>query len=122
MVLSTQESRQHSRTNIGGIIMKNLIKQVFHSPKFVVGFVIFFIMFFMIIFYPLFITADPLDMVGGLFYKPGTYVAVKDVLETEPYTLKINTSSVKLKSISIADKQSMADWLTKYGNVKKTEI
>lgn len=102
--------------------MRNLIKQVFHSPKFVVGFVIFIIMFFMIIFYPLFITADPLDMVGGLFYKPGTYVAVKDVLQTDEYTLKINTSSVKFKSISTADKQSMADWLIKFGNVKKSEI
>ena len=102
--------------------MKNLIKQVFHSPKFVVGFVIFIILFFMIIFYPLFITADPLEMVGGLFYKPGTYVAVKDVVQTNEYTLKINTASVKLKSISIADKQSMVDWLIKFGNVKKTEV
>ena len=59
--------------------MKDMIKQVFHSSKFVVGFVIFMIMFFMIIFYPLFIKTDPLDMVGGLFYKPGTYIAVKDV-------------------------------------------
>ncbi|MGV8981594.1 ABC transporter permease [Clostridium sp.] len=102
--------------------MKNLIKQVFHSPKFVVGFVIFIILFFMIIFYPLFITADPLDMIGGLFYKPGTYVAVKDVIQTDEYTLKINTSAVKIKSISVADKQSMADWLIKFGNVKKSEI
>ena len=102
--------------------MKNLIKQVFHSPKFVVGFVIFIILFFMIIFYPLFITADPLDMIGGLFNKPGTYVAVKDVLQTDEYILKINTSSVKFKSISIADKQSMANWLIKFGNIKKSEI
>jgi ABC-type dipeptide/oligopeptide/nickel transport system permease subunit len=123
MVLSIQGLRQHSRTNIGGIIiMKNLIKQVFHSPKFVIGFVLFIIMFFMIIFYPLFITADPLEMVGGLFYKPGTYVAVKDVIETNEYTLKINTTSVKFKSISVQDRQSMVDWLIKFGNVKKTEI
>ncbi|MGH4052894.1 MAG: ABC transporter permease [Clostridium sp.] len=102
--------------------MKNLIKQVFHSPKFVIGFVIFIIIFFMIIFYPLFIKADPLDMVGGLFYKPGTYVAVKDVVQTNEYTLKINTDSARLKSISIADKQSMADWLIRFANVKKTEV
>jgi len=102
--------------------MKNLIKQVFHSPKFVVGFVIFIVIFFMIIFYPLFIKADPLDMVGGLFNKPGTYVAVKDVVQTDEYTLKINTALARLKSISIADKQSMVDWLIKFGNVKKTEV
>lgn len=102
--------------------MKDMIKQVFHSSKFVVGFVIFMIMFFMIIFYPLFIKTDPLDMVGGLFYKPGTYIAVKDVLQTDDYTLKINSASVQLKAISTADRQSMADWLIKFGNVKKSEV
>lgn len=122
MGLLIQESRQHSRTNIGGVFMKDMIKQVFHSSKFVVGFVIFMIMFFMIIFYPLFITADPLDMVGGLFYKPGTYIAVKDVLQTNDYTLKINAASVQLKAISTVDRQSMADWLIKFGNVKKSEV
>ncbi|WP_298838557.1 ABC transporter permease [Clostridium sp.] len=102
--------------------MKDMIKQVFHSSKFVVGFVIFMIMFFMIIFYPLFIKTDPLDMVGGLFYKPGTYIAVKDVLQTDDYTLKINSASVQLKAISTTDRQSMADWLIKFGNVKKSEV
>jgi ABC-type dipeptide/oligopeptide/nickel transport system permease subunit len=102
--------------------MKNMVKQVFHSPKFIVGFVIFVSMLTMIIFYPLFINADPLNMIGGLFYKPGTYVSVKDAVETKEYTLKINTISTKLNSVSKEDKDSMADWLIRFGNVKKSEI
>jgi len=123
MDLSTHELKQISKTDIGGgIIMKNMIKQVFHSSKFVIGFVIFIVLLCTIIFYPLLVTDDPLSMVGGLFYKPGTYVSVKDVAQTDQYTLKINTSSVKLQSISKADKESMASWLIKFGNVKKSEI
>jgi ABC-type dipeptide/oligopeptide/nickel transport system permease subunit len=121
MVLSTQESKQHSRTE-RRVIMKNMLRQVFHSPKFIVGFVIFMVMLLTMIFYPLFVKADPLQMIGGLFYKPGTYVSVKDVVQTNEYTLKINTASVKLKSISNADRKSMADWLIRFGNVKKSDI
>ena len=102
--------------------MKNRIRQVFHSSKFVMGFVIFILLLFTIIFYPLFITADPLQMIGGLFYKPGTYVSVKDVVQTDEYTLKIDTVSAKLKTISKAERQSMADWLVRFGNVEKSEI
>jgi len=102
--------------------MKNMIKQVFHSPKFIVGFVIFMTMLLTIVFYPLFIRSDPLDMIGGLFYKPGTYVSVKDTVQLNEYTLKINAVSAKLKSTSKEDIASMSDWLVKFGNVKKSEI
>lgn len=102
--------------------MKNIIKQVFHSPKFTVGFVIFIVMLLTIVFYPLFIKADPLDMIGGLFYKPGTYISVKDAVQVNEQTLKIDTTSSKLNSISREDRESMANWLIKFGNVKKSEI
>lgn len=102
--------------------MKNMIKQVFHSSRFIVGFVIFMAILLTIIFYPLIVTTDPLNMVGGLFYKPGTYVSVKDVIQADKYTLKLDTTSKELESISKEDRQSMADWLVKFGNVKKTEI
>lgn len=122
MVLSTLELKQYSRTKIGDDIMKNMIKQVFHSPKFIVGFVIFMVMLLTIIFYPLFVASDPRQMVGGLFYKPGTYVSVKDTVQSQEYTLKIDTTSARLNSISKEDRQSMADWLVRFGNVKKSEI
>ncbi len=102
--------------------MKNMIRQVFHSPRFVIGFVIFMFMLLTIIFYPLLVRTDPLEMIGGLFYKPGTYLSVKDVAQMNEYNLKINTVSAKLKSISNEDKTSMVNWLTSFGNVKKSEI
>ncbi len=51
--------------------MKNTIRQVFHSGKFLVGFYIFLFILLLCIIYPLIITYDPLEMVGsGNFYKP----------------------------------------------------
>lgn len=102
--------------------MKNLIKQVFHSPKFTVGFVLFVIILFTIIFYPVFVRDDPLKMIGGLFDKPGKYIAVEDVIQATPEDLKVDTTAAKLKSITADERQSMADWLVKFGNVKKSDI
>lgn len=102
--------------------MKNLIKQVFHSPRFVIGFGIFMFMLLTIIIYPIFMQDDPLQMIGGLFNKPGKYISVNDVVQVNPTGLKIDTSSAKLNSITAKERQSMADWLVKFGNVDKSEI
>lgn len=95
---------------------------MFHSPRFVVGFVIFIIMLLTIIFYPLFVRADPLQMIGSLFNKPGTYISVSDAINTDSITLKIDASAAKLKSLTTAEKKSMADWLAKFSSVDKSEI
>ena len=51
--------------------MKNTIKQIFHSGKFVTGFVIFLAILLTIIIYPLVVAKDPLAMIGnGNFFKP----------------------------------------------------
>ena len=51
--------------------MKHTLRQVFHSPKFVVGFSIFAAMLLLVVLYPLFITADPLEIIGqGTFFEP----------------------------------------------------
>ncbi|MDP4088971.1 MAG: ABC transporter permease [Bacillota bacterium] len=102
--------------------MKNLIKQVFHSPKFVAGFTIFAAMLLLIIFYPIFVKDDPLKMIGGLFNKPGKYISVSDVVQTTSVDLKIDSSAAKLKSLTTEEKQSMSDWLVKFGNVKKSDV
>ena len=53
--------------------MKNTIKQIFHSGKFVTGFVIFLAILLTIIIYPFVVAKDPLAMIGnGNFFKPGT--------------------------------------------------
>ncbi len=105
--------------------MKNTIKQAFHSSKFVTGFVIFMFVLVTIFVYPLIVTRDPLEMVGqGNFFKPGTYVAVSDVVGTNSnYRLNVDTSAAKLETgLSVENRAMMADWLEKYGEVPASDI
>ena len=76
--------------------MKNTLRQVFHSSKFVAGFVIFVAILLLIIFYPLFNPGDPLQMIGvGTFAKPGTYVSLYDSVTTDTETLKLPEAADK---------------------------
>ncbi len=104
--------------------MKNQIKQILHSPKFVIGFVIFMALFLTTIIYPLVVTDNPLEMIGqGNFFKPGTYIGVADTIDTNSYALNINASFNKLeKNLEIEDRVAMAEWLEKFGNVSLSEI
>lgn len=104
--------------------MKNTLRQVFHSPKFVIGFIIFAGLLLTTIFYPLIVKADPLEMVGnGNFFKPGTYVSVKDAVEGSRYTLNIDVKASSMDSkISPEDKESMKEWLVKFGGIAEADI
>lgn len=104
--------------------MKNQIKQIFRSPKFVIGFVIFMVLLLMTIVYPLIVTDDPLQMIGqGNFFKPGTYIGVADAVNTDAYTLNIDASSDRLeKNLDIEERGAMADWLEQFGSVSADEI
>jgi ABC-type dipeptide/oligopeptide/nickel transport system permease subunit len=104
--------------------MKNTIKQVFHSGKFLVGFIIFFIIFLTCIFYPLIVRTDPLAMVGnGNFFAPGTYISQEEAATEEPYSLNVDASSAKLQAaLSVDDLSAMQQWLIKYGGVKESDI
>ena len=44
--------------------MKNTLRQIFHSSKFVVGFAIFVIILLIMFIYPLINPGDPLEMIG----------------------------------------------------------
>ena len=56
--------------------MKNTLRQIFHSPKFVVGFGIFVFILLIMLIYPMFNPGNPLEMIGvGTFASPGTYVS-----------------------------------------------
>ncbi len=104
--------------------MKQTIKNLFHSPKFVIGFVIFFGMLLFTLIYPWFVTADPLEMVGqGNFFKPGTYVSVKDTVDSKQYTLNIKAKAGNVGAL-LSDKQKtdMRDWLVKYGGISQEEM
>lgn len=95
--------------------MKNTLRQVFHSPKFVVGFVIFGLIVLMMIFYPLFNPGNPLEMIGvGTFAKPGTYVSLYDSVSTTTNTFNLSDADDKrlAKLLSDSDRVQMVNWLT----------
>lgn len=103
--------------------MKNTLKQIFHDKKFIMGFIIFIAILATIIIYPLVVAYSPLEMVGGLFYKPGTYVSVSDTVESKNYSFKMDTSAVKLESaLSMEDRSQMGTWLENYASVDIKDI
>lgn len=98
--------------------MKNTLRQVFHSGKFVVGFSIFAAILLMMIIYPLFNPGNPLEMIGvGTFAKPGTYVSLYDSLSTETSTLKLSDAEDKrmAKNLADEDRVSIIKWLDAVG-------
>ena len=95
--------------------MKNTIRQVFHSSKFVTGFVIFMIILLTMFIYPLINPGNPLEMIGvGTFAKPGTYVSLYDASRTSKDTLRLPDADEKRlnKLLSDADRVSMVEWFT----------
>lgn len=104
--------------------MKNTLRNIFHSPKFVTGFIIFFGMLLFTLIYPWVVTADPLAMVGqGNFFKPGTYVSVKDAVESKQYTLNLKAKAGNVgERLSADQKKDMRDWLVKFGGISQEEM
>jgi len=98
--------------------MKNTIRQVFHSSKFVVGFVIFASVLLMILVYPLLNPGDPLDMIGlGTFAKPGTYVSLYDSVSTQTSTFNLRDADAKRLSTVLTDEDrvNMINWFSAAG-------
>lgn len=94
--------------------MKHQLQMVFKSSNFVVGFIIFMTILLTTILYPLFNHANPLEMVGGLFYKPGTYVSAQDTIDAKKYEMNIDTMKTKLaKAASDEELALMLEWFSK---------
>ncbi len=104
--------------------MKNTIKQVFHSGKFLFGFVIFMFILLTCLIYPIFVTADPLQMIGqGNFFKPGTYVSVEEATLSKNYTLQIQKQFSKLESVlDIETRAEIQQFLINQAGVAESEI
>ena len=104
--------------------MKNTIKQIFHSGKFIIGFVIFMFILLMCIIYPIFVTADPLQMIGqGNFFKPGTYISVEEASLEKSYTLQLPKQFSKLESVlDIETRAKIQEFLIKQAGVAESEI
>ena len=95
--------------------MKNTLRQVFHSPKFVGGFVIFVAILLTLIIYPLFNPGNPLQQIGvGTFAKPGTYVSLYDAMKTNTETFRLPDAADKrlAASLSAEDRVAMVEWFT----------
>ncbi|MCJ7534046.1 MAG: ABC transporter permease, partial [Anaerolineales bacterium] len=89
--------------------MKHTLRQVFGSPRFVIGFSIFMFIVLTVIIYPLFVTADPLEIIGeGTFFEPGVYVSVYDSIGSSPYTLKLDDAAAKRIASKLSDEERLA--------------
>src|SRR3990172_4715041 len=94
--------------------MKHTLRQIFHSPKFVIGFSIFMGILLIVIVYPLIITDPPLAIIGqGTFFEPGVYVSVYDSIDSTPYILNLDDAAAKRIAIKLGDQErlDMKDWL-----------
>ena len=93
--------------------MKNTLRQVFHSSKFVAGFVIFVIILLTMFIYPLINPGDPLQMIGiGTFAKPGIYVSMYDATKVtyDVFRLPEATDKRIAAALSDEDRVAMVEW------------
>ena len=98
--------------------MKNTIKQLFRSPKFVIGFGIFVVIVLTTILYPIVSPGNPLEMIGvGTFAEPGTYVSLYDAIKTDTETLRLSDADDNriAKALSAEDRVAMVEWFTVMG-------
>ncbi len=93
--------------------MKNTLRQIFHSPKFVGGFVIFVAILLLMIIYPLINPGDPLEMIGvNTFAKPGTYVSLYDATKAKYEPMRLTDADDKRLDayLSAEDRVAMIEW------------
>ena len=93
--------------------MKNTLRQVFHSSKFVTGFVIFVLILLLMFIYPLINPGDPLEMIGvGTFAKPGTYVSMYDATKVSYDVFRLPDAADKRLAAALSDEDrvAMVEW------------
>ncbi len=98
--------------------MRNTLRQVFHSSKFVVGFALFMAILLLMLVYPMINPGDPLQMIGlGTFAKPGTYVSLYDSVGTKASTFTLPGAEANrlAKVLTDEDRVSMVNWFTAAG-------
>jgi len=98
--------------------MKNTLRQIFHSSKFVGGFVIFMTILVIMFVYPLINPGNPLEQIGiGTFAPPGTYVSLYDAVITDTETLRLPGADDRriAAALSAEDRVAMIEWFTVMG-------
>jgi len=101
--------------------MKQTIKNIFHSGKFVTGFVIFCAIFLMS-FYPLFSKFGPMEIVGSGFHAPGTYINLKSAVQSKVETLKYAGKAGLSGQLNEEQIGKLKDWLITYGGVAEDVV
>jgi peptide/nickel transport system permease protein len=95
--------------------MRHLLRQVFHSGKFVVGFSIFVALLLIVLVYPLIIPDDPLQIIGqGTFFPPGIYANTFDSIHSPTtYTLMLDNAAANriTNKLNNDDRLAMKEWL-----------
>lgn len=104
--------------------MKDTLKKIFKSPKFVIGFVILVALLLLMVIYPLVVATDPLEMIGqSSFMKPGTYVSVQDTVNSNMSELDIDTTKARLEQeFSIDERMKMMAFFEEYCGVTEEDI
>ena len=104
--------------------MKNTIRQLLRSGKFVVGFSIFAFLILTVVIFPMFVKDPPLGIIAqGTFFPPGIYVSVYDSLTSPTYTLNLKEAS-KLRisgKLNEEDRQAVKEYLVAAG-IPESEI
>ncbi|MCE5234866.1 MAG: ABC transporter permease [Clostridiaceae bacterium] len=98
--------------------MKNSLKQVFRSPKFLVGFIVMACLLAALLVYPLINPGDPLEMIGlGSFLKPGVYVSLYDAVDAKKVTIKLSDADQKRIDhiLSAEDRAAMLEYFKAIG-------
>ena len=97
--------------------MKNTLKNVFHSPRFVVGFTIFMVILLTVLIYPYFVTRDPLLGLGKGYLEPGTYVSVYDTNTAGTYRVELPEANMNRmeSSVPMEDRVTIIEFLTAKG-------
>ncbi|MCL2221584.1 MAG: ABC transporter permease [Oscillospiraceae bacterium] len=100
--------------------MKNQIKQLLKSGKFMVGFIVFMSILLFITIYPFFVPGNPLQMIGyNSFIPPGTYLSLYDAVNPNVfvYTLRIPGAAEAriVNTLPMSDREAMRDWLVRAG-------
>jgi len=104
--------------------MKHQIKQIFHSPKFVVGFIVFVFLLLMAIIYPMVSAVGPLESMSKIkFLAPGTYINVEDTLNAEAGVIELDVVANRvIAALTEDEKTKMVEWLELYGGVEEGSI
>ncbi len=101
--------------------MKHTLRQIFQSPKFLVGFTIFTIISLIVLIYPRIIKDPPLTIIGqGTFFEPGIYVSIYDTIDSPKNTLVLDNATAKRIANKLGDeeRQAIKEWLLADGTLE----